>query len=124
MSMQDLKDQMEERGYDYSELDNEDPNNHEFDDWKQQEQFLELVTDRLFIFDPLDRLIKGSYETENQAIPRENLKKEIEKMQGIEGKNLSAPMSLEASKSLFKLFENSEKECAELAKFFINDAKQ
>lgn len=44
-------------------------------------------------------------------------------MKGIEGKNLSAPMSHEASKSLFKLFENSEKECAELAKFFIQDAK-
>ena len=46
---------MEERGIDISELDNEDPNNHEFEDWKKQEQFLELVTDRLYIFDPMDR---------------------------------------------------------------------
>ena len=97
---------------DAQDVDKED--RHDLAMWRESKSFLEQFAYSLQIFDPLDRDIKGDLE-ENQAIKRDDLKKQLTQMTGISGTELSAPMSKNVSFSLEQLFEKQQQACAEVA---------
>lgn len=119
-SIQALKSAMAKHGLNINQLDevDSDDDGSDFAVWKQQKEFFHQFAQKLEIFDPLDREIKGQSD-ENQAIGRSKLKQEIERMRGIEGRHLNAPVSNNVNSSLFKMFEQKEKECSEIAKAYI-----
>lgn len=119
-SIQVLKHSMTKHGMNFNQLDEEDSEDEgsEFAVWKQQKEFFHQFAQKLEIFDPLDREIKGQSD-ENQAINRAKLKQEVERMRGIEGRHLNAPMSNNVVGNLFTMFEQNERECTEIAKAHI-----
>lgn len=57
----------------------------------ENRDFINSLCDRLNIFDPLDRPIRGT-EIDNQAIESKKLKELIKNSKGINGQDLSVPM--------------------------------
>lgn len=111
---------MAKHGININQLDevDSDDDGSDFAVWKQQKEFFHQFAQKLEIFDPLDREIKGQSD-ENQAIGRSKLKQEIERMRGIEGRHMNAPVSNNVNESLFKMCEQKKKECSEIAKAYI-----
>lgn len=94
-------------------------------DYENTGMFYEAVSEKLILFDPLDRAIKNG-EGEDQGTKSAELKKKITELPKIDRRTteLRAPLSARQYDQLEQLFDQERRSCAQVEQNFLDDAKR